>query len=141
VASQVNQNFTDLVTFLNNSVVHRDGSVALTAALSLAAADPTANDHAARKSYVDNKAATATLSAFPIGATLLWPLSSAPAPSGGITYLECDGTAVSRTTYATLFALKSGAAPFGPGNGTTTFDLPNLTSLAPSGHCFIVRAL
>lgn len=32
-ATEVNTNFSDLVTFLNNSVVHRDGSKAMTAAL------------------------------------------------------------------------------------------------------------
>jgi hypothetical protein len=32
-AEQVDANFADLVTFLNNSVVHRDGSKAMTAAL------------------------------------------------------------------------------------------------------------
>lgn len=39
-------------------------------------------------------------------------------------YLECDGSAVSRTTYATLFA-KIGTT-YGAGNGTTTFNLPDL---------------
>src|SRR5262245_8341337 len=43
-------------------------------------------------------------------------------------FLECNGVAVSRTTYATLFnylnAL-SPALPFGTGNGTSTFTLPD----------------
>lgn len=52
-AAQVNTNFSDLVSFLNNSVVHKDGSVAMTGQLSLSA-DPTASQHAARKQYVDN---------------------------------------------------------------------------------------
>ena len=39
-------------------------------------------------------------------------------------WLECNGAEVSRTTYATLFG-KIGTA-FGPGNGTTTFNLPDL---------------
>ena len=43
------------------------------------------------------------------------------APTG---YLVCDGAAVSRTTYATLFAVI--ATTHGPGNGTTTFNLPDL---------------
>lgn len=37
-ASEVNTNFSDLVTFLNGSVVHVDGSKAMTGALTLAAA-------------------------------------------------------------------------------------------------------
>jgi microcystin-dependent protein len=43
------------------------------------------------------------------------------APTG---YLFCDGSAVSRTTYANLFAVIG--TTYGAGNGTTTFNLPNL---------------
>ncbi|GAA4457510.1 phage tail protein [Rurimicrobium arvi] len=39
-------------------------------------------------------------------------------------YLECNGAAVSRTTFATLFA-KIGTT-YGAGDGTTTFNLPDL---------------
>ena len=46
---------------------------------------------------------------------------AASAPSG---FLLCDGTAVSRTTYAALFAVIS--TTFGVGDGSTTFNLPNL---------------
>lgn len=45
----------------------------------------------------------------------------AAAPAG---YLLCDGTAVSRTTYAPLFAAISTA--FGVGDGSTTFNLPDM---------------
>lgn len=38
-------------------------------------------------------------------------------------WLKCDGTAVSRTTYAELFAIIS--TNFGSGDGTTTFNLPD----------------
>lgn len=53
-------------------------------------------------------------------ATVL-PFAGATAPEG---WLLCDGAAVSRATYAALFA-KTGTA-FGAGNGTTTFNLPDL---------------
>lgn len=39
-------------------------------------------------------------------------------------YLECNGATVSRTTYATLFAAIGSA--YGPGDGATTFNLPDL---------------
>ena len=42
-------------------------------------------------------------------------------PSG---YLECNGTAVSRSTFAALFALIG--TQYGAGNGSTTFNLPDL---------------
>jgi microcystin-dependent protein len=44
----------------------------------------------------------------------------ATTPSG---YLLCDGAAVSRTTYAALFAAIS--TDFGPGDGASTFNLPD----------------
>jgi len=53
---------------------------------------------------------------------IIIPWSSASVPSG---FLECDGTAVNRTTYAALFAVIS--TTYGVGDGTTTFNLPNLT--------------
>lgn len=47
---------------------------------------------------------------------------------GGVTapngFLICDGSAVSRTTYANLFALIG--TRYGAGNGSTTFNLPKL---------------
>ena len=45
------------------------------------------------------------------------------APAG---WLKCDGSAVSRTTYSALFAIIG--TTYGTGNGSTTFNLPNLTS-------------
>ena len=49
------------------------------------------------------------------------PWSSSSIPSG---FLECNGTAVSRSTYSTLFAIVS--TTYGAGDGSTTFNLPNL---------------
>ena len=43
-------------------------------------------------------------------------------PSG---FLFCDGSAISRTTYAALYAVIG--TTYGSGDGSTTFDLPNLT--------------
>jgi microcystin-dependent protein len=62
----------------------------------------------------------------PTGALLMWPTTSAPTG-----YLLCAGTAVSRTTYATLFALIG--TTFGIGDGVTTFNLPNYTNRMPYG--------
>lgn len=54
----------------------------------------------------------------PAGAILAY--GGATAPNG---WLLCDGAAVSRTTYADLFAAIGTA--FGVGDGSTTFNLPN----------------
>ncbi|MDQ0472827.1 phage tail protein [Labrys wisconsinensis] len=47
--------------------------------------------------------------------------AGAAAPAG---WLLCNGAAVNRTTYAALYAITGDT--FGPGNGTTTFNLPDL---------------
>jgi len=46
-------------------------------------------------------------------------------------YLLCDGAAVSRTTYADLFAVIG--TTYGAGDGSTTFNVPNLKSRFPVG--------
>ena len=48
-------------------------------------------------------------------------MAVATVPSG---YLECNGAAVSRTTYAALFAIIG--TNYGTGNGSSTFNLPDL---------------
>jgi len=50
------------------------------------------------------------------------PWGSASIPSG---FLECDGAAVSRSTYAALFAVIG--TTYGVGDGSTTFNVPDLT--------------
>lgn len=55
----------------------------------------------------------------PVG-SIFW-LAAQTAPEG---YLICDGSAVSRTEYADLFAAIG--TTFGAGDGSTTFALPNL---------------
>ena len=52
---------------------------------------------------------------------IIIPWSSAAIPSG---FLECNGQAVSRSTYANLFAVIS--TTYGIGDGTTTFNVPDL---------------
>ena len=49
-------------------------------------------------------------------------------PSG---YLNCDGTAVSRSTYSALFAIIG--TDYGAGNGSSTFNLPDLQDKVPVG--------
>ena len=51
------------------------------------------------------------------------------APSG---WLECDGSAVSRSTYSVLFAAIG--TTWGSGDGVNTFNLPDLRGRAPIGR-------
>lgn len=65
--------------------------------------------------------------AISVGTVMAWP--SATVPTG---WLECDGTAVSRSTYSALFAVLSTA--YGVGDGSTTFNLPNYTDYFLRGY-------
>ena len=56
------------------------------------------------------------------------PWGKATAPAG---YLLCDGSAVSRSTYADLFAVVS--TTYGSGDGSTTFNVPDLQGKFPQG--------
>lgn len=64
-------------------------------------------------------ATVSTPSATPTGSVFM--LATTTVPSG---YLECNGAAVSRTTYADLFAAIG--TVWGSGNGSTTFNVPDL---------------
>lgn len=74
------------------------------------------------KSYLnDPTAGPAALIAALIPTGLTSPYAGSTAPSG---WLICDGSAISRTTYAALFAIVG--TTYGIGNGSTTFNLPDL---------------
>jgi microcystin-dependent protein len=66
-----------------------------------------------------NSIASASSPLVPSG--VIWPYGGNSAPSG---FLLCDGAAVSRTTYSALFAVVG--TTNGPGDGSTTFNLPDL---------------
>ena len=61
-------------------------------------------------------------------AGIIQMFAGATAPDG---WLNCDGSAVSRTTYATLFAAIG--TTWGAGDGSTTFNVPDLRGRAPIG--------
>jgi len=63
---------------------------------------------------------------FPSGTLLTFAGSTAP--DG---WLLCDGSAVSRTTYARLFAAIS--TTYGNGDGALTFNIPDLRGVYPRG--------
>lgn len=72
-------------------------------------------------------ATTSQLSdAVPSGSVM--PYAGSSAPSG---WLLSDGSAVSRSTYAALFSAIG--TTYGSGDGSTTFNLPDLRGRAPRG--------
>lgn len=75
---------------------------------------------------VDVTIAAALVSGVPSGAIMPYGGSAAPTD-----WLLCDGGAVSRTTYAALFTAIGTA--YGAGDGSTTFNLPDLRGRIPVG--------
>lgn len=61
----------------------------------------------------------ATGDTLPIGSIMPYPKTTSPE-----NWLVCDGSAVSRTTYSELFNVIG--EDFGAGDGSTTFNLPNI---------------
>jgi len=89
---------------------------------------------AAAAGIVGSKLADASVTAaklaagVPVPTGSLFPYAGASSPTG---YLLCDGSAVSRTTYSALFTAIGTA--YGTGDGTTTFNLPDLRGRVPTG--------
>lgn len=85
----------------------------------------TAADYAAMRTLLDvyTKAqvdsAVAAINSVPTG--IVAPFARNTAPTG---WLECDGAAVSRSTYSALFTAIS--TTWGSGDGSTTFNVPDL---------------
>lgn len=77
----------------------------------------------ATESYVTSSVS----SAIPTGSVM--PFAGTTEPSG---WLLCFGQEVSRTTYASLFAIIS--TTYGVGNGSTTFNLPDLRGRVVAGQ-------
>lgn len=73
-----------------------------------------------------NSSGDVTMTPVPLGTVLMH--AGLTAPPG---FLLCQGQAVSRTTYAKLFAVIG--TYFGVGDGSTTFNLPNLINRFPFG--------
>lgn len=63
----------------------------------------------------------------PVG--LIAPYAGSSAPDG---WLLCDGSAVNRTTYASLFSAIGEV--YGSGNASTTFNLPDMRGRTPVGR-------
>ncbi len=63
----------------------------------------------------------------PAGSIMAWPATTPP-----VNWLICNGQAVSRSTYSDLFAIIG--VQFGAGNGSSTFNLPDLRGRVAVGH-------
>ena len=136
--------------YINDKVAINSSGTTITGVIA-----PTNNSDAANKQYVDTQVATKqnTLvsgtniktinnqsllgsgdldiisggDTLPVGAII--PYSGSTIPTN---FLLADGSAVSRTTYSELF--EAIGTTYGAGNGSTTFNLPNLKGKVPVGR-------
>lgn len=86
---------------------------------------PTAGDSStkiATTAFVGTQVASST----PAGAVMAFAMNTAPTG-----WLECNGAAINRTTYAALFAAIG--TTFGEGDGSTTFNIPDLRGVFVRG--------
>ena len=89
---------------------------------------PAAHTHSAAD-ITSGTLAAARLPALALNVVGMVQMTAATAAPSG--WLLCDGGAVSRTTYAALFAAIG--TTYGAGNGSSTFNLPNLKGRVPVG--------
>lgn len=111
-----NPTMSDIGAELTGSLP-RNGSAGMTGPLILAR-DGQLPKEAVTFEQVTN-ALTGTNSFMPAGAIQAFAFNTIPTG-----WLECNGAAVSRTTYANLFATIG--TTYGAGNGVTTFNVPDL---------------
>lgn len=88
---------------------------------------PNTNTDAVNKQYVD----TAINGSMWLGEVKTLSYPNLPQLPSGVEIVPCDGRAISRTTYASYFALVGTA--FGKGDGSTTFNIPDYRGLVIRG--------
>jgi microcystin-dependent protein len=119
-ASPVEANFNRIEQHINQEVVERGGTVAMTAQLKLVG-DPVAELDAAPKQYVDQ--------VLPIGIVMMF--GGTVVPPGG-RWAMCNGAEMQTALYPALFAI-IGANFSLPGTPAGRFNLPNLNGRFPMG--------
>lgn len=132
--SQHNPPLNDIAQALSNSV-DRDGRGGMRAPLEMGGnrirnAGPGALDGDlvtfAQLAIVDGKIAAAAVDGVPVGTVMDYAGGTAPT-----NYALCYGQAISRTDFAALFAILG--VLYGAGDGSTTFNLPDLRGRVVAG--------
>lgn len=127
VGDGVTKNYHDTVFgAINTGFVHRDGSLAMLGNLNMGGfkvtnlnlANPTQDGDGVSRGYL--LAVLSAIAVTPPGTVAAFAGDEISLPAG---WLICNGQAVSRTTYAGLFAVVG--TTYGVGNGTTTFNVPD----------------
>jgi microcystin-dependent protein len=120
-----NTTLSDLATAMTGSVA-ADGQTPITGNIQMGGNKITGMADGTSATDAATVGQLAALNSVITGSIQMWPTVSAPAG-----YLLCAGSAVSRTTYAALFAIIG--TTFGVGDGSTTFNLPNYSNRFPYG--------
>jgi microcystin-dependent protein len=77
---------------------------------------------------------SSSLIAVPVGSLQLFAMTSVPTG-----WVRADGQALSRTTYADLFA--SIGTTYGSGDGSTTFNVPNISGSGAGSPLYYIKAI
>ena len=107
------------MSYEKNTYIGSSGgsNIRISDSVNLPSSDTCASSTAVKTAY--DKALEAITNGVPVG-TIIWSANNT-IPSG---YLLCNGVEVSRNTYAALFTAIG--TTYGEGDGSTTFNLPNL---------------
>jgi microcystin-dependent protein len=120
-----NTSLSDIATALTGSLA-ADGQTPVTGNIQMGGNLITGMGAGVSSNDAVTLAQLAAVNSVVTGSIQMWP--TVTAPTG---YLLCVGTAVSRSTYAALFAIIG--TTFGVGDGSTTFNLPNYSDRFPIG--------
>ena len=82
----------------------------------------------ASEGYISLDARPVTGVAPSMPTAVMFPFAGSSAPAG---FVLCDGSAISRSTYAALYAIIG--TVFGAGDGSTTFNVPDMRGSMPIG--------
>lgn len=119
-------NTNDTFNATNNMLTAPQGTNAAIAAVGTAGRVPIAWDTSNLALSYAYPGTNQVIQFYPVGCLAFCLYNGVP-----IGFLVCDGQAVSRTTYAALFALIGTA--YGIGDGVTTFNLPDFRGRVPMG--------
>jgi microcystin-dependent protein len=126
-ATLVMQNFNTVKNYINANMVSAAGGT-ITGVLELTNA-PTADQHAARKGYVDDIIPIGTI--FPFDGTEADLIAQAKHYDHGGSWSLADGRALNRDTFTRYFSQVG--TRHGGGNGETTFNIVDLRGRHPFG--------
>jgi microcystin-dependent protein len=119
--------FTGILTFTHNGTsLSLPGAANITTANGDMALMTSLGSGNWKCAFYQKASGTSVIGFNPPGAIIDYAGSSAPTG-----WLECDGSAVSRTTYADLFSAVS--TTWGAGDGSTTFNIPDFRGRARIG--------